>query len=283
MFEKKRGTRFLASVMALVMLLSLAPVGALAVDGETLTNEECSAMPLPANEANPKPVVTDEGNTANTNEEPTPPPRNEGDAGMPADNNDAPVALPETPVIVKPAEGLIGEAFGVDADTSKDNGIAEYGNTAPYSRMIEVAVYATDGYPENSPVNEDIAELLGIPCKQEDGYYPIGVIKLDKRLLNKRGPCITSKEDWEAVKQAIGEIKTDKLKNSYVDGNVGNVYGSKNKHNKIKENLDKVQPDLNGTAGSKKLLYFIGGRITLPKISKAITNTIWTCALRQYA
>ena len=33
MFEKKRGTRFLASVMALVMLLSLAPVGALAYGG----------------------------------------------------------------------------------------------------------------------------------------------------------------------------------------------------------------------------------------------------------
>ena len=32
MFEKKRGTRFLASVMALVMLLSLAPVGALAAE-----------------------------------------------------------------------------------------------------------------------------------------------------------------------------------------------------------------------------------------------------------
>ena len=32
MFEKKRGKRFLASVMALVMLLSLAPVGALATD-----------------------------------------------------------------------------------------------------------------------------------------------------------------------------------------------------------------------------------------------------------
>lgn len=49
MFEKKRGTRFLASVMALVMLLSLAPVGALAAD-ETPTNEECSAGPLPAEE-----------------------------------------------------------------------------------------------------------------------------------------------------------------------------------------------------------------------------------------
>ena len=32
MFEKKRGKRFLASVMALIMLLSLAPVGALAAD-----------------------------------------------------------------------------------------------------------------------------------------------------------------------------------------------------------------------------------------------------------
>ncbi len=32
MFEKKRGKRFLASVMALVMLLSLAPVGALATE-----------------------------------------------------------------------------------------------------------------------------------------------------------------------------------------------------------------------------------------------------------
>lgn len=73
MFEKKNGKRFLASVMALVMLLSLAPVGALAAD-ETPTNEECSAMPLPANETDPKPVVTDEGNTANTNEEPTSPP-----------------------------------------------------------------------------------------------------------------------------------------------------------------------------------------------------------------
>ena len=74
MFEKKRGKRFLASVMALVMLLSLAPVGALAADDETLPTEESPAVTLPANEADPKPVVTDEENTANTNEESTPPP-----------------------------------------------------------------------------------------------------------------------------------------------------------------------------------------------------------------
>lgn len=78
MFEKKNGKRFLASVMALVMLLSLAPVGALAADDEPPTNEECSAVALPANEANPKPVVTDEENTENTNEEPTPPHQQRG-------------------------------------------------------------------------------------------------------------------------------------------------------------------------------------------------------------
>ena len=92
MFEKKRGTRFLASVMALVMLLSLAPVGALAVDDEAQNQD---VVALPADGDNPKPVVTDEENTANTNEEPTPPPSNEGDAGTPADNNDASTAISE--------------------------------------------------------------------------------------------------------------------------------------------------------------------------------------------
>lgn len=72
MFEKKRGKRFLASVMALVMLLSLAPVGALAVEDEEQNQE---VVALPANQADPKPVVTGEGNTANTNEELIPPPQ----------------------------------------------------------------------------------------------------------------------------------------------------------------------------------------------------------------
>lgn len=71
MFEKKRGTRFLASVMALVMLLSLAPVGALAVEDE---GQNQDVVALPADGDNPKPVVTDEENTENTNEELTSPP-----------------------------------------------------------------------------------------------------------------------------------------------------------------------------------------------------------------
>ena len=110
MFEKKRGKRFLASVMALVMLLSLAPVGALAA-GETPTNEECSTMPLPANEDNPKPVVTDEENTANTNEEPTPPPPNEGDAATSANKNNISTTISETPVISDPVQDLTGDVL----------------------------------------------------------------------------------------------------------------------------------------------------------------------------
>ena len=121
MFEKKRGKRFLASIMALVMLLSLAPVGALATEGEGQPAEN-QTVTQPANGVDQKPVET---GTANTNEETTPPPANEGIAVLPANNNDAPVALPETPVIVKPTE-VLDQAVGVDSDTSKDNGIADY-------------------------------------------------------------------------------------------------------------------------------------------------------------
>ena len=134
MFEKKRGKRFLASVMALVMLLSLAPVGALAADDEILTNEECSTMPLPANEDNPKPVMTDEENTENTNEELTSPPPNEGDTGIPADNNDTSTAISEAEII--PEKELIDEAFGVD---SKEE-IQQYGNKENGNAVVQYSV-----------------------------------------------------------------------------------------------------------------------------------------------
>ena len=255
MFEKKRGKRFLASVMALVMLLSLAPVGALAAGEEPPTNKECSTVTLPANETDPKPVVTDEGNTANTNEEPTSPPPTEGIAVLPSNNNDTPVALPETPVIVKPTE-VLDKGFGVDSDTSKDNGIAEYGSNDYKARKVKVAVYATDGSSAGSKVNTDIAKLLGIPCKQEDGYYPIGVIEINKNLVNGNGPFITSEDDWNAVKEAISEISTDELKDNSEDDNVDDVKGSENKDNRVKDNLDKVQPDRRGTAGTYKTALF---------------------------
>ena len=118
MFEKKNGKRFLSSVMALVMLLSLAPVGALAAGDEPPTNEECSAVALPANEDNPKPVVTDEENTENTNEELIPPPRNEGDTGTPADNNDTSTAISEAVILL---EGdLFDQPFGVNPPESSE-------------------------------------------------------------------------------------------------------------------------------------------------------------------
>lgn len=68
MFEKKRGKRFLASVMALVMLLSLAPVGALAADE---TTEGSPIVTLPAVEGKDQQAGVDTGDTnENTPTEP---------------------------------------------------------------------------------------------------------------------------------------------------------------------------------------------------------------------
>lgn len=109
MFEKKRGKRFLASVMALVMLLSLAPVGALAAD-ETPTNKECSAMPLPAAEDDNKQAVADEDNNP-----PTPQPAVDP---KPVESSSEADILPEG--------DLFDQAFGVNHGTSNSNDIAEH-------------------------------------------------------------------------------------------------------------------------------------------------------------
>ena len=95
MFEKKRGTRFLASVMALVMLLSLAPVGALAADEKTPINEECSTVNQPA--------VGDENQQAVVNED-----------------NITPTQPTDSAEATKPEDDLdVDGNFSADADTSK--------------------------------------------------------------------------------------------------------------------------------------------------------------------
>ena len=109
MFEKKRGKRFLASVMALVMLLSLAPVGALAAD-EPPTNEECSAMPLPAAEDDNQQDVADEDKNT-----PTPQPAVDP---KPVESSSEADILPEG--------DLFDQAFGVNHGMSNSNDIAEH-------------------------------------------------------------------------------------------------------------------------------------------------------------
>lgn len=97
MFEKKRGKRFLASVMALVMLLSLAPVGALATEDEGQPAEN-------------QPVAQSAVESKDQTNENTP--------TEPAKDSDSAEAT-------KP-EGDLDESYSnVDADTSNnDNGIA---------------------------------------------------------------------------------------------------------------------------------------------------------------
>lgn len=118
MFEKKRGKRFLASVMALVMLLSLAPVGALAAD-ETPTNEECSAMPLPAVEGKDQQA-------------------NENTPTKPTEDSDSAEAT-------KPEGGLeLDESFSADtddADTSNDIAVQSHSSNKPVQEQSITAEY----------------------------------------------------------------------------------------------------------------------------------------------
>lgn len=126
MFEKKRGKRFLASVMALVMLLSLAPVGALAA-GETPTNKECSGVALPAVEDDNKQTVADEDNTPTPqpavdlksvvdtpeNGETTNSDTENGVANLPLLDENRPVADNSEAVILREGE-LFDQDFGVN-------------------------------------------------------------------------------------------------------------------------------------------------------------------------
>ena len=106
MFEKKRGTRFLASVMALVMLLSLAPVGALATEDEGQPAEN-QAVAQSAVEGKGQQAGVDTGDTnENTPTEPT----------EPTGDSDSAEATK--------SEGGLDEGYS-NADTSdNDNGIA---------------------------------------------------------------------------------------------------------------------------------------------------------------
>lgn len=130
MFEKKNGKRFLASVMALVMLLSLAPVGALAAGEETLT-EESPAVTQPAvKDENQQAVVDTPENGETTNSD-----ADDGVANLPLLDENRPVADNSEAEII-PEKELIDEAFGVD---SKDE-IQQYGSKENGNAVVQYSV-----------------------------------------------------------------------------------------------------------------------------------------------
>lgn len=122
MFEKKRGKRFLASVMALVMLLSLAPVGTLAAENEE-QNQDVVALPAdgdnqqavadtpkedtptPQPAVDPKPVVdtSENGETTNSDTE-------NGVANLPLLDENRPVGDNSEAAII-PEKNLIAPYF----------------------------------------------------------------------------------------------------------------------------------------------------------------------------
>lgn len=107
MFEKKNGKRFLASVMALVMLLSLAPVGALAAESPAVT--------LPAEEGS-TPAVVDTPSEDTPTTQPAVDPRPV--VADPVESSSEAVILPEG--------DPLDQDFSVNPDTSNSNDIAEH-------------------------------------------------------------------------------------------------------------------------------------------------------------
>ena len=167
MFEKKRGKRFLASIMALVMLLSLAPVGALAAD-EPPTNEECSAMPLPAGEDDNQQAVADKDkNTPTTQPAVDPKPV----VADPVGSSSEAVILPEG--------DPLDQDFSVNPDTSNSNDIAEHkgGNkdnrelvTTDSTPKYVIRFYVSQTGTENSYTEENKYTVVNQPDsnKEED-------------------------------------------------------------------------------------------------------------------
>ena len=242
MFEKKRGTRFLASVMALVMLLSLAPVGALAVEDEEQNQD---VVTLPADGDNQKAVVMNEENTENTNEEPTPPPRNEGDAIIPTDNNNASTAISEAEII--PDEKMFDEAFGMNPDASNSNDIAEHkgGNkgdrepvTTDSTTKYVIRFYVSNTGTKNSYTEQNKYGIDGQPNSTIDGAEGGDTVKImvspDYAILTQCNDVAKgiSTEEFKAV-EVTGDTDVRAWLNKYAEKKVPGELTDRNNVNAI--------------------------------------------------
>ena len=157
MFEKKKGKRFLASVMALVMLLSLAPVGTLAAENEEQNQD---VVALPADGDNQQAV-------ADTPKEDTPTPQPA--VADPVESSSEADILPEG--------YLFDQAFGVNHDTSNSNDIAEHkgGNkgdgepvTTDSTTKYVIRFYVSQTGTENSYTEENKYTVVNQPDSNEE-------------------------------------------------------------------------------------------------------------------
>lgn len=154
MFEKKRGKRFLASVMALVMLLSLAPVGALAVEGEAQNRDVVTQL---ADGDNQQAVVDEDNNTPTAQPAVDPKPV----VADPVESNSEAVILPEG--------NLLDQAFGVNPDTSNSNDIAEHkgGNKGDRELVTtdSTTKYVIRFYVSETGTKNSYTEKISIPLQ----------------------------------------------------------------------------------------------------------------------
>lgn len=145
MFEKKRGTRFLASVMALIMLLSLAPVGTLAAENEEQNQD---VVALPADGDNQQAV-------ADTPKEDTPTPQPAVDpkpvVADPVENSSEAVILPE------------GDLFDQDFGVNPKDEIQQYGSKENGNAVVQYSVSGSN--------TVKVGETITLTCNNTSRWH----------------------------------------------------------------------------------------------------------------
>lgn len=232
MFEKKRGKRFLASVMALVMLLSLAPVGALAVEDEAQNQD---VVALPADGDNQQAVADTNENT------PTPQP-----AVDPKPVVADPVGSSSEAVILSEGD-LFDPAFGVNHDTSNSNDIAEHkgGNegdgepvTTDSTTKYVIRFYVSNTGTKDSYTEQNKYGIPGQPNSTIDGAEGGNTVTImvspDYAILTQCNDVAKdiSTEEFKAVK-VTGDTDVRAWLNKYAEKKVPGELTDRNNVNAI--------------------------------------------------
>ncbi|MBP3783050.1 MAG: hypothetical protein J6I68_07370 [Butyrivibrio sp.] len=143
--------------------------------------------------------------------------------------------------------GLRAQVDGgyVDVDTDAAEAVKFYYSEDGYGQngLTPVAVYATDGTssPNLSDHNADLLSTLKLGWIQDDGYFPIGVVWLDKKAVRAG-----LNGDIKSVIDSITDIDTSYLQNA----------GEKNASNAVFSNKELIKLDTDGYAKSYKTAFF---------------------------
>ena len=174
-----------------------------------------------------------------------PPPRNEGDAIIPTDNNNASTAISEAEII--PDEKMFDEAFGMNPDASNSNDIAEHkgGNkgdrepvTTDSTTKYVIRFYVSNTGTKNSYTEQNKYGIDGQPNSTIDGAEGGDTVKImvspDYAILTQCNDVAKgiSTEEFKAV-EVTGDTDVRAWLNKYAEKKVPGELTDRNNVNAI--------------------------------------------------